>query len=247
MHLHQERDRLAEDLFSVRVESVENKVKLQAQTEELKRLIEALHNHDVAASVARRAESPEATGTLTSQGEASTHTELDLVFKRVLERGDHTGARFVVEALHRLKLPEEASMSIRELASWRENKKTIVNSLRTLSEQIYSAKTRIIYELIQNADDCDVAPGGEPHELLIECSDEALIAYHNETGFQPKDLYGNQSILIQVNSSIILLRAAMSQVGESTKAAGSGKIGRKGIGFKSVFQITGSCGPFFFH
>jgi hypothetical protein len=30
----------------------------------------------------------------------------------------------------------------------------------------------------------------------------------------------------------------MCQVGESSKLAGSGKIGRKGIGFKSVFQIT---------
>ena len=29
----------------------------------------------------------------------------------------------------------------------------------------------------------------------------------------------------------------MCQVGESSKVAGSGKIGRKGIGFKSVFQI----------
>ena len=30
----------------------------------------------------------------------------------------------------------------------------------------------------------------------------------------------------------------MCQVGESSKQAGSGKIGRKGIGFKSTFQIT---------
>jgi len=30
----------------------------------------------------------------------------------------------------------------------------------------------------------------------------------------------------------------MCQVGESSKPAGSGKIGRKGIGFKSVFQIS---------
>ena len=30
----------------------------------------------------------------------------------------------------------------------------------------------------------------------------------------------------------------MCQVGESSKHAGSGKIGRKGIGFKSVFQVS---------
>lgn len=107
-----------------------------------------------------------------------------------------------------------------------------------MSSQIYSAKTRILYEIIQNADDCsfesdsDIADAGvggggaegnrELRELLVECSDEALVAFHNEKGFQPKDLY------------------AMCQVGESSKAPGSGKIGRKGIGFKSVFQVIAS-------
>ena len=99
-----------------------------------------------------------------------------------------------------------------------ENKKTIRNSLKTLSGQIYSARTRILYEIIQNADDCSFDDGVKP-ELLFESSDDALVAWHNESGFQPKDLY------------------ALCQVGESSKAAGSGKIGRKGIGFKSVFQI----------
>jgi hypothetical protein len=69
--------------------------------------------------------------------------------------------------------------------------------------QIYSATTRILYYIIQNADDCsfeDVSPyyvdGQQPQqpppplcELLIECTEEALIAFHNEKGFQPKDLY----------------------------------------------------------
>jgi hypothetical protein len=74
------------------------------------------------------------------------------------------------------------------------------------------------------ADDCSFEHDGDEsravRELHIECSDEALVAFHNEKGFQPKDLY------------------AMCQVGESSKAAGSGKIGRKGIGFKSVFRVT---------
>ena len=59
-----------------------------------------------------------------------------------------------------------------------------------------------------------------PRELHLECSQEALVAFHNEKGFQAKDLY------------------AMCQVGASSKPKGSGKIGRKGIGFKSVFQVT---------
>ena len=157
-------------------------------------------------------------------------------------------AKRIVEALEQLKLPDEAAMNPRELACWHENKKTIMNSLKTLSSQIYSATTRILYEIIQNADDCSFerevsendgddddddddddrggggggggGSGGRAlRELHLECSEDALVAFHNETGFQPKDLY------------------SLCQVGESSKAAGSGKIGRKGIGFKSVFQI----------
>ena len=50
-------------------------------------------------------------------------------------------------------------------------------------------------------DDCSYADDGCLRELLIECSDEALVSFHNELGFQPKDLY------------------AMCQVGESSKRA----------------------------
>ena len=85
------------------------------------------------------------------------------------------------EALARLKLPDEASMAPRELACWHENKRTIENSLKTLSGQIYSARARIVYEIIQNADDCSYdAESGEPPQLHIECSDEALCSWHNE-------------------------------------------------------------------
>ena len=74
---------------------------------------------------------------------------------------------------------------------------------------------------LQNADDCSFDDDDpQLRELYIECGEDALVAYHNEKGFQPKDVY------------------AMCQVGESSKVAGSGKIGRKGIGFKSVFQIS---------
>ena len=62
-------------------------------------------------------------------------------------------------------------------------------TLRTLSSQIYSATARVVYELIQNADDCSFAEGGPLPSLHLECSDEALVCYHNELGFQPRDLY----------------------------------------------------------
>jgi len=107
------------------------------------------------------------------------------VFKWSLARDQRAEGRRVVEALEQLKLPDESAMGSRELACWRENKKTIVNSLKTLSSQIYSAHQRILYEIIQNADDCSFDEGVSP-EVLLECSDEALVSFHNETGFQPK-------------------------------------------------------------
>ena len=93
-----------------------------------------------------------------------------------------------------------------------------MNSLKTLSSQIYSASTRILYEIVQNADDCSfpeveegesgaTAPGSssasssssqlpprELRELYLECSDDALVAFHNEKGFQPKDLYAMSQV-----------------------------------------------------
>lgn len=39
----------------------------------------------------------------------------------------------MVQALERLKVPDETIMGAVELACWRENKKTIMNSLKTLS------------------------------------------------------------------------------------------------------------------
>ena len=105
-------------------------------------------------------------GSSASAGDSSsigTSSADDLsLFSIVLSREQVCEGRRVVEALERLKLPDEASMGPRELASWHENKKTIVNSLQTLSSQIYSARARIVYELIQNADDCSF--GGEEQQ-----------------------------------------------------------------------------------
>lgn len=53
--------------------------------------------------------------------------------------------REVVEALERLKVPDESKMGSRELSCWRENKKTITNSLKTLSRfnsKPYTMKTK---------------------------------------------------------------------------------------------------------
>ena len=215
-------------MAALREEHFEAREELELQSQELEHLRADAHERGAAAAArgaggggdaARGANARASVVSASAAGGPMAADDLS-VFRAVLTREQMAEGRRTVEALETLKLPDEGAMGARELASWRENKKTIVNSLRTLSSQIYSARARILYEIIQNADDCAFDDDGGVRELYLECSDEALVAYHNERGFQPKDLY------------------AMCQVGESSKLAGSGKIGRKGIGFKSVFQIT---------
>ena len=225
----QERERTAEDVAQLQEDNFEVRALLAGQSEELDALREqALQaggdgcggggggGDGTAAAGPAEASSATAAAAAAAAGLA---TDL-AIFQSSLTAGQTAEGRRVVEALERLKLPDETVMGPRELACWHENKKTIVNSLRTLSSQIYSATARVVYELIQNADDCSFADDGDVPQLHLESADDALVSYHNERGFQPRDLY------------------AMCQVGESSKLAGSGKIGRKGIGFKSVFQIT---------
>eukprot|EP01043_Picozoa_sp_COSAG02_P018063 COSAG02_NODE_833_length_16656_cov_42.746814_1_plen_715_part_10 len=227
-----ERDRLAEDLQHSLEDCFEARDQLAGQSMELEILRqEAMSAAKVEAAEEARASSRDGDGTAADTlAEATSLTDGGdplAAFKVTLSRAQVADGRRVVHALEKLKLPDESIMGQRELACWHENKKTITNSLKTLSSQIYSATTRILYEIIQNADDCSFENDSDNansqsravRELYLECSDDALVAFHNENGFQPKDLY------------------AMCQVGESSKAAGSGKIGRKGIGFKSVFQI----------
>jgi hypothetical protein len=233
----EEQNRLAEDLLESQEECCQARHLFAENSMEL----ESLRQQVVAMSRTKTGTGPRGSqdrGGVDSEGsstEAATLVQEEgnngpdplRDFKLVLSRGDVASGRRIVLALEALKVPDESVMGARELACWHENKKTIMNSLKTLSSQIYSATTRILFEIIQNADDClfvndscsEKSGPREIRELYLECSDDALVAFHNEKGFQPKDLY------------------AMCQVGESSKAPGSGKIGRKGIGFKSVFQI----------
>jgi hypothetical protein len=226
--MEQERDRLVDDVMQAQEECFSAKDQLAMQCAQLEKLRELAHipsgsdegvggGEQARAGAGARRRRRGGGGAPVADGSAEQSPSVS--FDGVLSRGDVDEGRAVVGALARLKLPDETAMSPTELACWRENKKTITNSLKTLSGQIYSATTRILYEIIQNADDCSFPEDGILRELRLECSDDALVSFHNETGFQPKDLY------------------ALCQVGASSKLPGSNKIGRKGIGFKSVFQI----------
>jgi len=105
------------------------------------------------------------------------------------------------------------------------------NSLKILSEQLYSKDIHFIFELIQNAEDNHYQNGIVP-ELSFELLDYdptntadcngCLVIKNNEVGFNIDNI------------------KAISSIGESTKAnqKDAGYIGEKGIGFKSVFVVS---------
>ena len=107
------------------------------------------------------------------------------------------------------------------------------NSIKTLADDLYNKHTHFIFELIQNAED-NVYDLRGPYPPYISfrltktdptCtprSKGALIIQNNEIGFQRDNV------------------DAICAVGATTKEQGQGYIGEKGIGFKSVFRVTGN-------
>lgn len=97
------------------------------------------------------------------------------------------------------------------------------NGAQFLAEDLYSTKTRFIFELIQNAEDNSYSRALARHEapfLKFTLSHDTIIVDSNEDGFNEANV------------------RAICGVRQSTKAPTGGYIGSKGIGFKSVFAIS---------
>ena len=103
------------------------------------------------------------------------------------------------------------------------------NSLRIISEDIYSHGDRFIYELIQNAEDSMAGyqasnrRGDFQHSIRIEFTQNFIVVSHSGRPFSSEDL----EALCQIGVS--------SSQKKSTHKGRIEQIGYKGIGFKSVF------------
>lgn len=95
-----------------------------------------------------------------------------------------------------------------------EANKMIANLMREIGKGMYSSKQRMIFELLQNADD---APGKEKVEFHIDINGDYFFVMHDGAPFNKDDV------------------EAITSAAESTKRGDSKKTGYKGIGFKSVF------------
>eukprot|EP00947_MAST-08B_sp_MAST-8B-sp1_P002414 g2414.t1 len=92
-------------------------------------------------------------------------------------------------------------------------------SLERLAYDLYSKETHFLLELVQNADD-NTYEVSKP-TLRFDVGLEAIVVCNNETGFESRHV------------------EALCDVAKSSKGAGgSGYIGQKGIGFKSVFTVS---------
>ncbi|KAJ9555573.1 hypothetical protein OSB04_010187 [Centaurea solstitialis] len=93
-------------------------------------------------------------------------------------------------------------------------------ALHCLSQELYSQDSHFLLELVQNADDNAYPRNVEP-TLTFILQENSIVVLNNEHGFSVENI------------------RALCDVGNSTKkASGAGYIGKKGIGFKSVFRVS---------
>lgn len=102
--------------------------------------------------------------------------------------------------------------------------RSIGAAVERLSQDLYTSRSHFVLELIQNADDNTYAADVSP-ELQLILSTESQENYYfatvnNEAGLTQKDV------------------EALCDINRSTKSHRSEQIGRKGLGWKSVFAVS---------
>jgi len=109
-----------------------------------------------------------------------------------------------------------------------EQNKIIASLLREVGSQLYSEKSRMLFELLQNADDAAPSRNQEkeseaPHvQVAIDITKDGIIFRHNGCAFNFEDFY------------------SITSAANSTKGVKKRSTGYKGIGFKSVFTNSKS-------
>ncbi|KAH9588504.1 Cbl proto-oncoprotein, E3 ubiquitin protein ligase-like 1, variant 2 [Schistosoma haematobium] len=130
-----------------------------------------------------------------------------------------------------VELSEEATDLIQRVEG------KLSRSLVQLSEELYGLPGHFLLELIQNADDNTYGINDVP-TLQLQLSTISTI--NNECNSNTNDQ--KFSLLVMNNESVGFTEhdmSALCDIGQSTKVTQrDAKIGRKGIGFKSVFNIT---------
>ncbi|KAI7727548.1 hypothetical protein M8C21_003852, partial [Ambrosia artemisiifolia] len=126
----------------------------------------------------------------------------------------------IIESIRVQEFGLDANNSSTENSILKKQHARLGRALFCLSQELYSQDSHFLLELVQNADDNAYPTNVEP-TLTFILQEKSIIVLNNEHGFSADNI------------------RAICDVGNSTKKASSaGYIGKKGIGFKSVFRVT---------
>ncbi|ESQ56312.1 hypothetical protein EUTSA_v10024181mg [Eutrema salsugineum] len=125
----------------------------------------------------------------------------------------------VIDLIRRDEFGLDSSSSGAETSMLQKQHARLGRALQCLSQELYSQDSHFILELVQNADDNKYPEHVEP-TLTFILQKTGIVVLNNECGFMPENI------------------RALCDVGRSTKKGSGGYIGKKGIGFKSVFRVS---------
>ncbi|CAI9778566.1 unnamed protein product [Fraxinus pennsylvanica] len=125
----------------------------------------------------------------------------------------------IIETIRLEEFGLDPSLSDIETRTLKKQHARLGRALHCLSHELYSQDSHFILELVQNADD-NIYPGNVVPTLVFILQEKGIIVLNNEQGFSAENI------------------RALCDVGNSTKKSHLGYIGKKGIGFKSVFRVT---------
>ncbi|KAL7177232.1 hypothetical protein ACSBR2_030551 [Camellia fascicularis] len=129
-------------------------------------------------------------------------------------------AALFIESIRREEFGLDPRLSDMESSMLKKQHARLGRALHCLSQELYSQDSHFLLELVQNADDNVYLENVEP-TLSFILQESGIIVLNNEQGFSAQNI------------------RALCDVGNSTKkGSGAGYIGKKGIGFKSVFRVT---------
>ncbi|XP_006360949.1 uncharacterized protein [Solanum tuberosum] len=131
-----------------------------------------------------------------------------------------SSAARVIESIQREEFGLQPDLSQVDSAMLNKQHARLGRALHCLSQELYSQDSHFILELVQNADDNIYLENVEP-TLTFILQNKGIVVLNNERGFSADNI------------------RALCDVGNSTKKGrNTGYIGKKGIGFKSVFRVT---------
>ncbi|GKU97667.1 hypothetical protein SLEP1_g10782 [Rubroshorea leprosula] len=128
-------------------------------------------------------------------------------------------AALIVESIRRDEFGIDPNLSGIESSMLKKQHARLGRALHCLSQELYSQDSHFLLELVQNADDNIYSKNVEP-TLTFILQESGVVVLNNEDGFSAQNI------------------RALCDIGNSTKKECSGYIGKKGIGFKSVFRVT---------